>query len=78
MIHRDLKPANVLLTKELVSRVGDFGESTRYQEKESGGPQEDDAVSTQVGTPIYMAPEITMGENYNKSVACVFASFLGL
>jgi len=66
VIHRDLKPANVLLTKELVSRVGDFGESTRYQEEENRDPQEDAAVSTQVGTPVYMAPEITMGEMYNK------------
>lgn len=47
LVHRDLKPANVLVTKEGVAKVADFGLSLVRGASENGV----------VGTPAYMPPE---------------------
>ena len=71
IIHRDLKPENILLTKQdgnIRCKVSDFGISkikmTQY-----------DKFSTYIGSPAYMAPEIT-GETEYGSEMDVYA--LGL
>lgn len=51
VIHRDLRPANILLTKEGVAKVTDFGTS-RFLEM-----QRDGFARTRIGSPPYMAPE---------------------
>jgi serine/threonine protein kinase len=55
VFHRDLKPANVLLDDELKPVVCDFGLSKMVD------PAQQLAVTMNVGTPLYMAPELLDG-----------------
>ena len=71
IVHRDLKPENILLSNKagtIVCKISDFGLSkvkiTKY-----------DKFSTFLGSPAYMAPEITGDKEYSNEVD-VFA--LGL
>jgi serine/threonine-protein kinase len=51
VVHRDLKPANVLMTREGVPKVADFGLA------QLRGPSELSMTGYGLGTPYYMAPE---------------------
>lgn len=57
ILHRDLKPQNIMLTRDGVPKVTDFGLAKRLSDGEdltkTGGP---------VGTPGYMAPEQAVGD----------------
>ena len=60
IIHRDLKSENIMCTsyENPEYKLIDFGLSTKYHtiEKEKVA-----------GTPLYMAPEIIRGDEYNQS-----------
>jgi len=56
VVHRDIKPANVILTRDGVARIVDFGLA------QLGGEGRLTEEGTTVGTTAYMSPEQAMGE----------------
>ena len=58
MVHRDLKPENLLLTKEHILKIIDFGLSNYYKDKNK-------LLSTPCGSPCYASPEMIAGKNYD-------------
>ena len=59
IIHRDLKPDNMLVTTTYGIKLTDFGEARSLSSE---------TTMTQVGSPVYMAPEILRGERYDERV----------
>ena len=55
--HRDLKPENILLTEDFILKIGDFGLSKYYKNKNI-------RMSTICGSPCYSAPEMLRGNKY--------------
>ena len=51
IIYRDIKPANIFLTLDRKLKFGDFGVSKVLD-------RTDDVAMTQIGTPLYLSPEI--------------------
>lgn len=49
--HRDIKPENILLSKDFVLKIADFGFSCNLKGKDNTG-----ILHTKLGTPGYMAP----------------------
>jgi serine/threonine protein kinase len=62
IVHRDLKPENLLFEDETAKRLKlcDFGLAEKIKEGE--------IMYSVVGSPTYMAPEITLGTGYGKPV----------
>lgn len=58
IIHRDLKPANILIFSDGVLKLGDLGLG-RYMSDETF------KAFSQVGTPLYMSPEVIRNEGYD-------------
>ncbi len=58
VIHRDIKPENFMLMASFVAKLCDFGESTSMA---------GDFMSTVVGTPVYVAPEVTRMDGYTEA-----------
>ncbi|RLN91939.1 hypothetical protein BBJ28_00018102 [Nothophytophthora sp. Chile5] len=56
VIHRDLKSKNILLSRELDAKLTDFGVSRERVDR---------TMTAGVGTSLWMAPEVMMGEKYD-------------
>ena len=62
IIHRDLKPENLFVSNQLRVKIGDFGISKQLE-----SPTEY-TQSKNIGTFIYMAPEMILEKEYNYKV----------
>jgi len=67
IIHRDIKPDNMLLSADGTVKLGDFGVSRQFGEKE------DNKLRDSQGTPHYYAPETCTGELYDPFLVDVWA-----
>lgn len=56
VVHRDLKPENLLLGKDNILKIIDFGLSNYFDKK---------LLSTPCGSPCYASPEMVSGHRYN-------------
>jgi eukaryotic-like serine/threonine-protein kinase len=64
LLHRDMKPANVMVSKEDVAKVVDFGLAKRELPTAEVKATFQTAQGFLIGTPAYMAPEqLEAGEN---------------
>ena len=59
IVHRDLKPENLLLTRDHILKIIDFGLSNYFKEGQK------DFLSTPCGSPCYASPEMVSGQKYN-------------
>lgn len=69
IVHRDLKPSNFFLCKNGIIKLGDFGLAHLL-------PSTQAMLTTRIGSPFYLSPEICKGEIYNMktdiwSLGCV-------
>jgi tetratricopeptide (TPR) repeat protein len=59
IIHRDIKPGNIMLTSKKVVKIVDFGLARVIEEIRRG-------YTVTSGTPYYMSPEQTLGEEVDQ------------
>ena len=57
IVHRDMKPENIMLTKDMIVKIGDLGLSKYFKSSES-------RLKTNCGSPCYSAPEVLRGNRY--------------
>ena len=60
IVHRDMKPENVMLTDDMIVKLGDFGLSTYFKNLDS-------KLGTNCGSPCYSAPEMLKGNLYKPA-----------
>lgn len=59
--HRDLKTENILISQEGTLKLSDFGFAKMVVDEEM---KHNPTTQTSVGTPIYMSPQIIIGDPY--------------
>jgi len=64
IVHRDLKPENLLITKNNILKIIDFGLSNYYDKNK--------LLSTPCGSPCYASPEVISGKNYDGTLVDIW------
>ena len=59
IVHRDLKPENLLLTKNHILKIVDFGLSNYFKKNQK------ELLITPCGSPCYASPEMVSGKKYD-------------
>lgn len=72
--HRDLKPENLLLNKDNVVKISDFGLANTQKATDSGRVSSSMMLKTVCGTPNYVAPEVLLESGYNGYVADMWSA----
>eukprot|EP00906_Rhabdomonas_costata_P034237 RCo048200 len=72
--HRDLKPENLLLNKDNIVKISDFGLANTQRATDSGRVSDSMMLKTVCGTPNYVAPEVLMESGYNGFFADMWSA----
>ena len=68
IVHRDLKPENLLLTKDNILKIIDFGLSNYYKQGQN------ELLYTPCGSPCYASPEMVIGNYYDGIMIDIWSS----
>lgn len=66
IMHRDQKPTNIFIGKDHRAKIGDFGFARKCKLSPVGKTSEND-LSQNVGTYLYVAPEVKNSTVYDKN-----------
>ena len=79
IIHRDLKPSNVLVVGDdvgwsgVICKISDFGTSREMDISTTMSMSQSMTMTSNIGTPLYMAPEILSGGGHYSQKSDVYS-----